>query len=141
VRTPYTQIYMHLVWATWDRLPLLTPEIRDAVYACMQAECQRLRVHVVAIGGIEDHVHLLVMMPPTLSVSYMVQQIKGVSSHLINHDIAKPFAFKWQGGYGAFSVSKRMLPRARDYVLHQEVHHRLGNLSPAVEPGGTDQAT
>jgi REP element-mobilizing transposase RayT len=115
----------------------LTPDIRPQVYDCLQAECAGLRVDLVAIGGIEDHVHVLVRTPPSVAVSYLVQQLKGVSSHMVNHEIAKDFAFKWQGAYGAFSVSKRLLPLARNYIAHQEEHHRAGTLFESLEPRST----
>ena len=97
---------------------MLTPEVKPQVYDCLQAECTRLGAELIAIGGIADHVHLLVRTPPAISVSYLVQQLKGVSSHFANHAIPKDFAFKWQGGYGAFAVSKRLVPQARDYIAN-----------------------
>jgi putative transposase len=87
---------------------------------------------VIAIGGIDDHVHLLVAMPATLAPADLVKQVKGASSHLVNHG-REPF-FRWQGGYGAFSVSKHHVPRIRDYVLRQEEHHRFNRLTPELEP-------
>lgn len=134
MRSSKTQIYMHLVWATWDRMPLLTEPIRPQVYACLQAECARMRVQVLAIGGVDDHVHLLVRMPGSVAVAPLVKQIKGASSHMVNHEIPKSFGFRWQGSYGAFSVSKINLPLVRDYILRQEEHHRLGTFHRAAEP-------
>src|SRR5947209_2742512 len=83
LRQPYTQLYIHLVWSTWDRLPLLTPELKATVYVCIQAECHALNTDVIATGGIEDHVHLLVRIPTTISIADLVKQIKGASSHLV----------------------------------------------------------
>src|SRR5688500_18874331 len=73
MRDPFTRLYVHLVWATWDRLPLITPGIQPAIYRCIQAEATRLGCRVGAIGGIEDHVHVLVRYPPAVSVSEMVK--------------------------------------------------------------------
>ena len=95
-----------------------------------------MRVEVIAIGGMDDHVHLLVRVPAAVSAAALVKQLKGASSHMVNHEIEKPFGFRWQGGYGAFSVSKRLLPLVKDYVLRQEEHHRMGKIHPHVEPGG-----
>jgi REP element-mobilizing transposase RayT len=105
------------------------------VYDCIQAECTGLRVDLVAIGGIEDHVHVLVRIPPSIAISYLVQQLKGVSSHLANHSAAAEYVFKWQGGYGAFTVSKRSVADVRDYILNQEERHQTGRLYRALEPG------
>jgi putative transposase len=134
MRAPFTQLYLHLVWATWDRHPFLVPEIRGRVYECIQAECVALRVSVIAIGGIVDHVHLLVRVPATVAPAELVKRVKGASSHMVNHDLRAPFYFKWQGAYGAFSVSKRHVPMIREYVLRQEDHHRDQTLYPALEP-------
>jgi len=134
MRAPYTQLYLHLVWSTWDRHPFLVQGLRERVYECIQAECVRLRVDLIAIGGMEDHVHLLVRVPATIAPADLVKQMKGASSHLVNHDIYAPFYFKWQGAYGAFSVSKRHVPLIREYVLRQEEHHRDRSLYPLLEP-------
>ena len=134
MRAPWTQLYLHLVWSTWDRQPVLVPRLRERVYECIQAECVRHRVDVIAIGGIEDHVHLLLRVPATISPADLVKQVKGASSHMVNHDIRPPFYFKWQGAYGAFSLSKRHVLVIREYVLRQQQHHREQTLYPLLEP-------
>jgi len=134
MREPYTQLYLHLVWATWDRLPLLPAELRPAVYGCIQAECRQLDADVVAIRGTEDHVHLLVRISTTISVAQLVKQVKGSSSHLVNRRLTSEGTFKWQGGYGAFTVSKRNVPLVREYILRQEDHHRDHETIAAYEP-------
>ncbi len=132
MREPYTQLFVHIVWATWDRAPLLEPHLMQVVDAAVRHECIDLKVDVVAFGGISDHVHLLARIPTTISVAQLVKQVKGSTSHLLTNRLRIPF--KWQGGYGAFTVSKSLVPRVRDYVLHQEQHHREGTLVPAAEP-------
>jgi REP element-mobilizing transposase RayT len=121
-----------MVWATWDRAPLLEPGLMQVVDAAVRRECVGLKVEVVAFGGVSDHVHLLARIPTTISVAQLVKQVKGSSSHLLTNRLRVPF--KWQGGYGAFTVSKSLVPRVRDYVLDQERHHREGTLVPAAEP-------
>ncbi|HEX5726214.1 MAG TPA: IS200/IS605 family transposase [Longimicrobiaceae bacterium] len=132
MREPWTQLFVHLVWSTWDRAPFLTAQIQPLVYDCLQGECSRLGADVIAIGGIEDHVHLLARIPTTVSIAGLVKQLKGSSSHLVSHRLGE--TFKWQGGYGAFTVSKSNVPRVRSYVLRQEEHHRHGTLYLEVEP-------
>jgi putative transposase len=129
----HIQLYVHLNWATWDRLPLLAGELKSAVYACIQAECNMLRAEVIAIGGTEDHVHLLVRLPTTVSVASLAKQVKGASSHWVTHGLTQEDGFKWQGSYGAFSVSAADVPRIRDYVLNQEAHHRDQTLDDDLE--------
>ena len=104
MRGNFTQLYLHYVWATWDRLPLITPDVQKLVYAAIVGECERLKCTVIAIGGVEDHVHLLTGFPTTVSVSEVIKQIKGNSSHFITHEVKPDEFFKWQGSYGAFTV-------------------------------------
>lgn len=123
MRAPYTQLYLHCVWATWDRLPLITPQIESQVYSAIQAKCKELKCDLIAIGGIEDHVHLLVRFPTTIAVATLVKEVKGASSHLTTHKITPNDFFKWQGSYGAFTVSKDAVKRVTEYVLNQKTHH------------------
>ena len=106
MREPWTELYVHLVWATWDRLPLITSELQQPIYSCILSECEKLKGELIAIGGMSDHVHLLVRMHPAVSVSDLVKQVKGGSSHLVTHVLRIDHFFKWQGAYGAFTVSK-----------------------------------
>ena len=131
MREPFTQLYVHLVWSTWDRLPLLTPEVIEIVSHAVGRECVRLGADVIAFGAVPDHMHLLVRIPPKLSVSELVKQVKGSTSHLLSQRMGIPF--KWQGAYGAFSVSKAAVKRVRHYVLNQEAHHQHGTLVPSAE--------
>jgi putative transposase len=133
MRAPYTQLYLHAVWSTWQRLPMITPALQPQIYACMQRQCRLLRADVLAIGGMPDHVHLLVRFPTTLAVAELVRRAKGASSHLVTHVVGHPEPFRWQGGYGAFTVSKRGTGLVREYVLNQERHHHEGTLWEALE--------
>jgi REP element-mobilizing transposase RayT len=128
-RAPYTELYVHLVWATWGRLPLITPEIRGPIYRDMARGCHELGAHVVSIGGMEDHVHLLARIPTTLTIARLAAQVKGSSSHLVGpNDI-----FRWQGGYGAFTVSKEGVDPLKAYILDQPRHHAGQTLKPDLE--------
>ena len=128
MRENFTQLYLHCVWATWDRLPLITPDIQKVVYGSIIGKCDRLGCTVIAIGGIEEHVHLLTGVPPTLTVSELIKHVKGSSSHLINHEIKPGEFFKWQGGYGAFTVSRKDLDLVANYIKNQAIHHRQKSL-------------
>ena len=78
MREPFARMFVHLVWATWDRLPLITPAIQPRIYPCIQSEVHRMNAQAIAIGGIEDHVHVLVKYPPSLAISDLLKQMKGV---------------------------------------------------------------
>ena len=75
-----------------------------------------MKVEMLEIGGTEDHVHVLVRIPPTVNVAQVVKQVKGSSSHLVTHRVEGGAGFKWQGCYGAFSVSRWDVPKIRHYI-------------------------
>ncbi len=77
MRAPYTQLYLHAIWATWDRLPLITPEIELRLYGAINDKCRELKAYPLALGGIEDHLHLLVRLPTTLTVADLLKETKG----------------------------------------------------------------
>jgi REP element-mobilizing transposase RayT len=129
----YTQLYLHCVWATWDRKHLITPDIEDIVYAAIVTQCRQLECTAIAIGGIADHVHLLTDFPPTLKISELVGQAKGSSSHLITHEVRPGKFFRWQGGYGAFTVGSREIDIVANYIRNQKNRHHQKSIRPAWE--------
>jgi REP element-mobilizing transposase RayT len=138
MRSPYTELYVHLVWATWDRLPLIAGELRGEVYAALHAQASGLGAGPKAIGGIADHVHMLIHLPTTISVSELVGRLKGATSHMVTHRRSYSGFFKWQGSYGVFTVSKSGVPKVAAYIHNQEEHHNSGRLSAALERTETD---
>ncbi len=80
-------MYLHFVWATKRRLPLIVPEVERRLYGCISAEARRLGCEVLAVGGMPDHVHLAVAMPTVLSPAKLMQQVKGVSSHFASEHL------------------------------------------------------
>jgi len=128
----HLMLFVHLVWATDRRRPLLQPSLEADLHEYIQLKSRVLRCPVLAIGGMPDHVHLLVELHPTLSVSALAKEIKGTSSHAASR-LGAGRDFSWQTGYGAFSVSRRDLPRATAYVLCQKEHHAAGTLSSVLE--------
>lgn len=133
-----TKLYIHLVWATWDRLPLITPSIESRLLAAVSAKCRELACTPLAIGIVPDHVHVLVRIPPTLPVSTLVKELKGSSSHLMTHEATPHSFFKWQGSYGAFSVGEDHIGSVTVYVMNQKRHHAAGSCLPNWEEIGRD---
>lgn len=134
MRAPFTQLHVHLVWSTWDRLPLISPATEAPLYAALAKKCHDLKCLPLAIGGVNDHVHLLVLLDPAVAVARLVQELKGSSSHLITHEIAPGEFFKWQGAYRAFTVSADAVPSVQDYIDNQKQHHANGGLLADWEP-------
>jgi putative transposase len=133
MRAPFTQLYVHLVWSTWDRLPLIDEAFQHRLFTAIAKKCRKLKCEPIAFGGIEDHIHLLVRFSPAISIADLVKEIKGSSSHLMTHEISPNEFFKWQGGYGAFTVSKDNLPKVHAYISNQKEHHQEGILEEAWE--------
>ena len=139
MRAPYTQLFLHCVWATWDRLPLITPKLEQPIYSCILAKVLALKCDAVAIGGMPDHVHLLVRLHTTVTVADLLKEVKGASSHLVTHEIAPGEFFKWQGAYGAFTVSKDGVERVKEYIERQKEHHARNDLWADWEQTKTEE--
>jgi putative transposase len=139
MRAPFTQLYLHCLWATWDREPLVTAQI-EPVYAFILAKTQELRCVPIAIGGMSDHVHLLVRWSPTVSVAEFIGELKGASSHFVTHQLLPGGFFKWQGAYGAFTVSRDQVETVRRYIEHQKEHHATQTAVSAWEQTASEQS-
>lgn len=123
-RNYYSEINLHLVWHTKNSLPLLTPEVERLAYRSLRkriVDAPGAFVH--EIGGIENHVHIAVSIPPTLLISEFVGQLKGGSSHEVNQQLARGKVLEWQTGYGVVSFGTGDLPWVVDYVRGQREHH------------------
>jgi len=129
----HTELYVHLVWTTHGRVPLLTEKLRPPVHSAIRAKCAALGAEVIALDGVEDHVHLFVRMPSALSVAALAKEAKGSSSHFATHQ-AGCEEFRWQDGYSAFTVSRWDVPKVRGYIEGQEEHHSSNTAKPAMEP-------
>jgi len=101
------------------------------IYRLIESELLDLRSDVYALGGTQDHVHALVTLRAVLSVASLVKQVKGTSSRFMTDHIE---GFRWQPGYGAFSVSRNHVERVKGYVLNQKKHHANNDIYPAWEP-------
>jgi REP element-mobilizing transposase RayT len=126
-------VFVHMIWATWDRLPLLAGDVEASIHRAIGAKRAELDVELVAMGGIEDHIHLLIQLPSTLSIADAVKHIKGISGHLIAHKTHPQDFFRWQGSYAAFSVSVNDLDMVANSIKRQREHHSANTLIPAME--------
>ena len=122
------EIYLHFVWGTWRREPMVTPEIERAIYRCIEMECGRLRCAVLAVGGMPDHVHLVLRVPTTVSAAQVMKQVKGVSSTFGRGHCGERRSFGWQDNYAVRSFWPEARDRVVAYVLNQKDHHTKGDL-------------
>jgi putative transposase len=119
----YTSLHYHFVFSTKNRESWIGQSIEGRVWEYLGGIARHNDMVPVKIGGIDDHVHLVASIPPTLSISSAIQLLKGGSS-LWFHETFRRSAFAWQDGYGAFTVSKSQLPEVIRYVERQREHHR-----------------
>lgn len=120
----YAQNVIHVVFSTKDRRKLMSGEFRPRMWAYAAGICKKFNILVLAVGGMEDHIHFLLQIPPTLAVAKAVLAIKSNSSRWASEEGHK---FAWQQGYGAFSVSSSIVPEVIRYIQNQEAHHRRMN--------------
>jgi putative transposase len=122
--TTFANLLCHLVFSTKNRLPLIDADLQEPLYAYMGGIIRSEGGILLEIGGMPDHVHLLVKMKTDVSVALMVQKIKGKSSKWLNQRPGSSGRFEWQSGYGIFSVSASLVEKVRRYIRLQEEHHR-----------------
>jgi REP element-mobilizing transposase RayT len=120
----YTSLLYHLTFSTKNREPWIAQTIEGRVWAYIGGVARKHNMTALQVGGIEDHIHALIMAPPTLSPSEIAQYLKGDSSKWIHQEFSKLRAFGWQDGYGAFTVSKSQIPEVIAYIKNQREHHR-----------------
>ena len=123
---------MHIVFAVSHREALISNQWADQLYSYLAGICRNRKHFVHAIGGTADHVHMLVGMNAAESVSSLVKELKGQSSHWINENYRRG-SFAWQNGYAAFSYSLSMVPIVKQYIDNQYEHHRHKTFREEVE--------
>jgi putative transposase len=117
----YSQNVIHVVFSTKDRRKAIAKEFQPRMWAYAAGVCKKHEIFVYAVGGMEDHIHLVVQVPPSLAVAKAVNTIKTNCSRWANEEGC---AVGWQQGYGVFSVSASIVPAVIRYVRNQEAHHR-----------------
>ena len=120
----YVSSYFHCVFSTKERRPLITPPLRERLWPFLGGIARQNKIKALEIGGVDDHVHLLLSLPAPLPISKAMQLIKGGSSKWVHETFPEHRLFAWQEKYGAFSVSVSQLDHIVQYIKGQEEHHR-----------------
>lgn len=123
----YSQIFIQLIFAVKGRQSLVTEKIKEPLYKYISGIIENQKQKLYIIGGMPDHVHILVSMSPSVSISSLVREIKEHSTKYINSQNIIVGKFQWQEGFGAFSYSKSQLQNVVDYIKNQEAHHEVKN--------------
>lgn len=119
----YSSLSYHLVFSTKNRVNYIKPKIENRIWAYIGGIARKHKMTALQIGGIENHIHALVIAPPTLSPSQIAQFLKGDSSKWIHEEFPTIKDFAWQDGYGAFTVSKSNIADVIEYIKNQRAHH------------------
>ena len=119
------RIWVHAVWATKGRAPLLFDKNkRINIFKHIKANAREKGIYLDFINGVEDHVHVLLSLPPSISPAKAIQLIKGGSSRWMNEQHPRKERFSWQQGYAAFSLSPSRMKKTIEYIQNQEEHHK-----------------
>jgi putative transposase len=120
----YTQIHIHAVFAVKYRMALINPEWKEQLCKYITGILQNNGHKMLAINGVQDHIHVFFGLNTDQSIAMLMQDIKSNSSGWINKSGFLQTRFQWQSGYGGFSYSHSQIDRVVKYILHQEIHHK-----------------
>src|SRR5947199_1774074 len=120
----YVSSHFHCVFSTKERRPLIPPALRQRLWPFLGGIARQHQMKAIEIGGMPDHVHILLSLPSTLAISKALQLIKGGSSKWVHETFPECRLFAWQEKYGAFTVSFSQLDNIIQYIQTQKKHHR-----------------
>jgi putative transposase len=134
-RNYYAEINLHMVWHTKQSLPLLTPEIEAFTHRYLRGRLINTPgAYVHEIGGTDNHVHLVVSVAPTITISTLIGELKGASAHEANKQFPqRGKVLHWQTGYGVVSFGPKDLPWVVRYAQRQREHHARGQVYDRLE--------
>jgi REP element-mobilizing transposase RayT len=121
----FASCHLHVVFSTKERRKLITPELQKRLWPYLGGIARECNMKAIQIGGVEDHVHILLSIPSTLAISKAVQLLKGNSSKWIHDTFPEHWDFGWQEGYGAFSIGVSGIDDTVAYIQKQADHHRV----------------
>jgi len=122
---PFVKVWIHFVWSTKNREPLLGDEVRLKVFQHIRENARAKEIYLDFIGGHVDHVHCLISLGTSQTIEKIMQLIKGESSFWVNKNKLCRRKFEWQDEYFAVSVSEANVESVRKYIANQEEHHRV----------------
>lgn len=120
----YTKLTYHVIFSTKHRRPLIREELRERLYEYIGGTIRELNGHLIQIGGVEDHLHILTNLTPARAVSDMIRDVKANASRWMNQLPQVKSQFEWQKGYAEFTVSHSNVPSVQAYIQKQRQHHR-----------------
>lgn len=119
----YSNVLVHIVFSTKNRFPFISPEIRPRLYAYIGGVIRKTGGSLIEVGGMPDHLHLLVKLTPTLVIADFMRELKVRTTYWARDNCTSDF--EWQDGYGVFSVGQPQAEQVRRYIRNQERRHRV----------------
>ena len=126
------QLLVHFVWSTTQRMPWISEDQEPRLHAYIVGICQKLGCSVAAVGGTDDHVHLLIYLNHEITIAELMNRVKGASSHFAK-TVLEISDFEWQRGYAVFGVSPHDKAMVINYILQQRARHATNDLWLSAE--------
>ncbi len=135
VLTTQTYLFVHAIWVVRQREALLSRPVRRVLFTHLQKESEEKGMRVVAVGGVEDHLHCLLQLMPSQNLLQVMRTLRAFAANWINESrlLAIPGEFAWEEGYAAYSVSPSGVKQVVDYIGKQEEYHKSKNLDSELE--------
>lgn len=127
------KIYVHLIWGTYNHQRTLSSQVRIALFNHLVKRAEKLKIVFEKMNIQPEHIHILLSLPADQSIAQIAKNLKGESSNWINDNNILSGKFRWQRGYGAFSVSASQLDIVKRYVNNQDEHHRRKSFKEEYE--------
>jgi len=124
---PYVKNWLHCVWGTKNRVPFLNPERKYNIIDHIRSNARAKNIYIDFLNGHSEHLHSLLLLDKDMTLSYVIQMIKGESSHWINKNKLTIYRFEWADEYYAVSVSESHVITVREYIRNQDEHHRINS--------------
>ena len=121
-------MFVHAIWSVKNSERRLLKPVRKKLFDHMLQQAKAKDFHIIAVNGVEDHIHCLLQLHPTQNVSSVIQLLKGESSHWLNQNKMVDDVFKWQDGYAVYSISPSAINNVIKYIERQEEHHNTKSL-------------
>ena len=129
---PYWRLFYHITWGTKNRLALIEPAWESDLHGYLWGKATALECIPHAIGGMLDHLHVVISIPPKVAVAKIIGQLKGATSHHVNEKYTDG-SFAWQAEYGVLSFPEKALPTIVEYVKNQKEHHKQNTIKETLE--------
>ena len=130
---PTVYLFVHVIWTVKGRAALLTRPLRRVLFVHLQKDGEEKGLHVLAVNGVEDHIHLLLQLMPSQNLSQVVRSIRAGAASWINESKFLTTEVEWEENYIAYSVSPSGLKQQKEYIEKQEEYHKTKTIDNELE--------